>query len=445
MTAKKRSFVIVAGFLFFLAVYLMAAVCPYLNHKEVSQEYKNQINMIDFYEEHQGSERVAYVDDNTEALILRLQMIEMAQEEIILSTFDFNGDESGKDMMSALMHAAHRGVKVKVIVDGLSGFLDLRGNEWFQARLHDKYLIVDDTAYLLGGRNTTDLFLGDYSSSKNIDRELLVYEQEPSEASSLMQVREYFQQIWELECSRDYVCEKETKKIADARTALEKRYEKLPELYPEMLVPQDWEARTMETDKVTLLSNPIEPENKAPNMWYALNQLMKTGEQVTVYTPYIICGEEMYQDLEQLCQETEQVEIITNDVTSGANPWGCTDYMNQKENIWATGVTVYEYLGAHSSHTKAVLVDDTISVVGSYNMDMRSTYQDTELMLVVDSPELNQVIRKEAEHDKTYSRVMTSGGMYEYGENYEPREMSWKKKIYYGIFRVITVPIRKFL
>lgn len=123
MTAKKRSFVIVAGFLFFLAVYLMAAVCPYLNHKEVSQEYKNQINMIDFYEEHQGSERVAYVDDNTEALILRLQMIEMAQEEIILSTFDFNGDESGKDMMSALMHAAHRGVKVKVIVDGLSGFL----------------------------------------------------------------------------------------------------------------------------------------------------------------------------------------------------------------------------------------------------------------------------------------------------------------------------------
>lgn len=445
MTAKKRSFVIVAGFLFFLAVYLMAAVCPYLNHKEVSQEYKNQINMIDFYEEHQGSERVAYVDDNTEALILRLQMIEMAQEEIILSTFDFNGDESGKDMMSALMHAAHRGVKVKVIVDGLSGFLDLRGNEWFQARLHDKYLIVDDTAYLLGGRNTTDLFLGDYSSSKNIDRELLVYEQEPSEASSLMQAREYFQQIWELECSRDYVCEKETKKIADARTALEKRYEKLPELYPEMLVPQDWEARTMETDKVTLLSNPIEPENKAPNMWYALNQLMKTGEQVTVYTPYIICGEEMYQDLEQLCQETEQVEIITNDVTSGANPWGCTDYMNQKENIWATGVTVYEYLGAHSSHTKAVLVDDTISVVGSYNMDMRSTYQDTELMLVVDSPELNQVIRKEAEHDKTYSRVMTSGGMYEYGEHYEPREMSWKKKIYYGIFRVITVPIRKFL
>ena len=51
-----------------------------------------------------------------------------------------------------------------------------------------------------------------------------------------------------------------------------------------------------------------------------------------------------------------------------------------------------------------------MSIVGSYNMDMRSTYQDTELMLAVDSPELNAVIRKEAEVNKTYSRYMTPEG-----------------------------------
>ena len=87
------------------------------------------------------------------------------------------------------------------------------------------------------------------------------------------------------------------------------------------------------------------------------------------------------------------VEIITNDVASGANPWGCTDYLNQKEKIHATGVKVYEFMGKHSCHTKAVLIDDRMSIVGSYNMDMRSTYQDTELMLAVDSKELNAVIR----------------------------------------------------
>ena len=95
-----------------------------------------------------------------------------------------------------LLEAAERGVKVRVIVDGGNGFLDMKvkSAEWFQAlashenidiqiynpvnllkpwklqaRLHDKYVIVDDKMYLLGGRNTTNLFLGDYSDSKNID------------------------------------------------------------------------------------------------------------------------------------------------------------------------------------------------------------------------------------------------------------------------------------
>lgn len=35
-----------------------------------------------------------------------------------------------------------------------------------QARLHDKYLIIDDQMYLLGGRNTFNLFLGDYTPVK---------------------------------------------------------------------------------------------------------------------------------------------------------------------------------------------------------------------------------------------------------------------------------------
>ena len=96
--------------------------------------------------------------------------------------------------MAALMSAADRGVKVRVIIDGFSGFLDVKGKgtQWFQAlashenislriynpltplkpwkmqaRLHDKYLIIDHQMFLLGGRNTTNLFLGDYSKSKN--------------------------------------------------------------------------------------------------------------------------------------------------------------------------------------------------------------------------------------------------------------------------------------
>ena len=124
---------------------------------------------------------------------------------------------------------------------------------------------------------------------------------------------------------------------------------------------------------------------------------------------------------------------------------GCTDYLNQKEKIWATGVQVHEYLGSHSNHTKAVLIDDRLSIVGSYNLDMRSTYQDTELMLAIDSEALSAELREEIDRDKTYSRTMTDSGEYHYEENYHPREMSTEKKIFYAVLRVITIPIRRFL
>ena len=180
-------------------------------------------------------------------------------------------------------------------------------------------------------------------------------------------------------------------------------------------------------------------------MWYALTQLMQQGKEVTVYTPYIICGKEMYQDLTELTSNGTNIEIITNAVSSGANPWGCTDYLNQKQKIWNTGAKVHEFMGKHSCHTKALLIDERMTILGSYNMDMRSTYQDTELMLAVDSIELNATIANEVEQDKTYSRTMGEDGTYVYGEHYKEKEMSLGKTIFYGLLRVLTIPIRRFL
>ena len=471
MTHKSRKKWIFLSLLMVFLFYLCLVAIPYIPHKKVSEEYKEQFDTADYYSEKPGTERISYVDDNTEALIYRLKMIEEAKEEIILSTFDFNADTGGKDVMAALLHAAERGVRVRVIVDGISGFLDMRGNPYFQAlalhenitlkiynpvnllkpwklqaRLHDKYVIVDNSMYLLGGRNTTDLFLGDYSEHQNMDRELFVYETDPeAENTSLSQLLSYFEEVWALPDSREYTCKKNTEKIQNCFAELEARYQELKALYPQAWTNWDWQARTMATNKITLLTNPIEAENKAPHIWYSLHQLILTGDSVTLYTPYIICGKEMYADLASAAEALTSFEINTNDVSGGANPFGCTDYLNQKKKIWSTGVTVYEYLGPYSSHKKILLIDDRMSIVGSYNLDMRSTYQDTELMLAVDAPELNALIRQEVAEDKTYSRTMTESGEYACGENYEAVDMSLGKRIMYRLLRVLTVPVRRFL
>ena len=399
-------------------------------------------------------------------------MIEEAEKSISLSTFDFNDDEAGQDILSALLNAADRGVDIRVIVDGISGFMDVQHNPWFlaldahknaqvriynpvnflkpwdmQARLHDKYLIIDDQMYTLGGRNTTNLFLGDYSKGKNIDKELFVYETDPGknmQNTSMSQLQTYFDSIWDSSDSKPCRGSRNGKKTVEKTEALKKHYKELQKKYPAAYEKQNWEELTFETNKITLLSNPIESENKEPWMWYSLHRLMMSGKQATIYTPYIICGREMYDDLSQLTDNNVSVEIITNDVAKGANPWGCTDYLNEKEKIWRTGVKVYEYMAPHSCHTKAVLIDDRMSIVGSYNLDMRSTYLDTELMLAVDSTELNAIIRKEAEHDKTFSKTMANG-KYTYGENYKTKELSTGKKLFYAALRQIIKPLRRFL
>lgn len=426
--------------LLFLLIYIALLAIPYIQHKNVSVSYQKKFAKQSFYSDTAGTERVAYINDNTDALLYRLHMLDEAKDEIILSTFDFNADKSGQDMMASLLHAADRGVSVRIYNP-----INLLKPWNLQARMHDKYVIVDQKMYLLGGRNTTNLFLGDYSRSKNIDRELFVYETAENDSSSIRQLTDYFESVWALSDSKEYTCKKMTKKIQSCKAKLENRYTSLKEKYPDAYSTWDYEALTLQTNKVSLLSNPIKSENKEPWMWYSLHQLMMQGEQVRIYTPYIICGKEMYQDLTELHEKNIPVEIITNDVASGANPWGCTDYLNQKKNIWETGARVYEFMGAHSCHTKAVLIDDRMSIVGSYNMDMRSTYQDTELMLAVDCPELNSIIQTEMERDKTYSKTTGNDGEYDYGENYHSKDLSFGKKIFYAILRVITIPLRRFL
>ena len=90
--------------------------------------------------------------------------------------------------MGALLEAANRGIKVRILADGFESwdcygmesliFYALSSHEnievkiynranpltpWkMMGRMHDKYLIADGSIYILGGRNTYNYFLGDF-------------------------------------------------------------------------------------------------------------------------------------------------------------------------------------------------------------------------------------------------------------------------------------------
>ena len=434
-----------------------------------------------------GVERIRCIDDNEEALLWRLRMIGMAKDSIVLSTFDLRADDSGTDLLAALNNAAEKGVEIKLLIDGIYQQLFLNGSREFQAlaarenvevgvynpvspvglfkfnyRMHDKYLIVDNEMYLLGGRNSNDIFLGDKTTGINMDRDILVYDTTKGNGESLLELEAYFQQIWNEDCvkikggrkknsSESSVSEEvademqgNLSKYENQYQSLEVRYAALTEKYPDIETYNSWEKDTIPANKITIVNNGTHAGPKRPLVLQTIQYLAQDADNVTIQTPYVICNRYMYDVLAEISSHAD-LKIILNAVEKGSNPWGCTDYLNQKKKILKTGADVYELMNEHAVHTKAVLIDDRLSVVGSYNLDMRSTYLDTELMLVIDSQELNDQIQETENIYMEKSKEVLSSGQENEGAQYETKVLNWQKKLFYGVLRIVIRPLRQLL
>lgn len=401
-----------------LAVYIvLGAAAPFLTHPEVREETENGVKETEFYGNTVSDERACILADNGEALEERIRFISGAKQRIILSTFEFRTDESGKDMLAALLAAAERGVSVQVLVDGISEVTNMIGNEYFRAlaaaenaqikvynpvvlykpwrlmgRLHDKYLIADDRGYFLGGRNTYDYFLGDHDGYKNYDWDVLVYHEGTGTGESMQQLLDYFEGIWEMPLCRTYHendGEAEKTSVIRAAEELRKRYAAMQETHPAWFEDCDYREKTKAVNHIELVTNPTGCYAKEPVVFYTITQLMGNAEnEVRFHTPYIICSDWMLDRLEGICQNVPGVFMMTNSVANNGNPFGAMDYEKNRRKILDAGVKILEYDGGVSYHGKCFLIDDRLLGIGSFNWDIRSAYIDTEMMLVIDSEEL---------------------------------------------------------
>lgn len=473
--------------LWFLLIVVLVNVFAPLYCRKPDEKFAETLKQTEFTSDTPDRERIRCIDDNEEALLWRLRMIGKAKDSIVLSTFDLRADDSGTDLLAALNNAAEKGVEVKLLIDGIYQQLFLNKSKEFQAlaarenvevgvynpvspvglfkfnyRMHDKYLIADNEMYLLGGRNSNDIFLGDKTTGINVDRDILVYDTTKGKGESLQELELYFQQIWNEDCvkikggrkknsSEISVAEEVADEVQENLSkyekqyqSLESRYAALTEKYPDIETYNSWERDTIPANKITLVNNGTHAGPKTPLVLQTIQYLAQDADNVTIQTPYVICNGYMYDVLTEISSHAD-LKIILNAVEKGSNPWGCTDYLNQKKKILKTGADVYELMNEHAVHTKAALIDDRLSVVGSYNLDMRSTYLDTELMLVIDSQELNDQIQKTENIYMEKSKEVLSNGQETQGAQYETKVLNWQKKLFYGVLRIIIRPLRQLL
>lgn len=246
------------------------------------------------------------------------------------------------------------------------------------------------------------------------------------------QLLAYFETIWsQKDCKyfhdKEKLADRKSVKLAkeDVQTAFATYYE----AQKDTITDTDFEKDTVATDKIMLISNPIHTGAKEPTAWYEMGVLMKQAKKrVKIHTPYIICNDMMYDTWADVAANVPEFTVMTNSVANNGNPFGSADYQKNRDRISSTGVTIWEYEGGYSYHGKSILIDDDISIIGSFNMDMRSVYLDTELMLVIRSKEINAQLESAMMKYEQGARQVLADGQYANPYHVEPIALTPKRR-----------------
>lgn len=468
----KRKKIIIPIILLILLYFVFGMLAPFFIQPEVNDNWKDNFSAASFYGGNShSSERAGVVEDNKDALDLRIKMFEEAQTSIILSTFDIRPGKSCTDIFSALYAAAERGVKVQVFVDGLYGSLNMAREPIFYAagshpnfeirfynipnpllpwttngRMHDKYILVDEDLLLMGGRNTFDYFLGDYTN-KNVsyDREVLIYQQNARQEGVIHDVSSYFSSIWNSEYSKTvYEKDKSAQKTAQEIENLKSHYISMKKEHSDLFDNNtNFAEITVPVNKVSFIHNPTHIYAKEPLVWFQLTELMNQAkERVYVQTPYAVFSNDMYRDFKKIAANVPLFQMQVNSPAVGDNFMASSDYLFNQKKLLDTGVELFDFHGNYSSHGKSGLIDNNLSFVGSYNLDMRSTYVDTETVLVIHGEEFNEILDNYIMDMHAESLKVNTDGSYESKTGVAETEMPWYKQAILTVTSVVFQLIR---
>jgi phosphatidylserine/phosphatidylglycerophosphate/cardiolipin synthase-like enzyme len=151
------------------------------------------------------------LEDGEQAMAARINLIRAATQSIDVQTYIWEQDDAGKLVLDELIHAARRGVRVRILADQLFSFGDpgllatlARASDnlevrlynptfhsartpplefaagilccfyKFNQRMHNKLIVVDDLVGITGGRNYEDRYFDWDGSFDYIDRDVMV-------------------------------------------------------------------------------------------------------------------------------------------------------------------------------------------------------------------------------------------------------------------------------
>lgn len=345
---------------------------------------------------------VRILDKDQEAAQARVDLIRTAHDRIEVLYFIAKDDRVSAAMLQLLRDARRRGVSVRMVIDGSfrripKGILshlrdegviiktyhpfDLRHPTWINHRMHDKLIVVDGKRYITGGRNLDESYFG---LSKKINyRDIDVYVEGPSAVDA----QRRFEQVWD---SKDVASLHGHVTRRAKREAAEHLGDSLIEMahsgFINLGAPRDWSAGAMEVGPTQFLSGHGIGGDMTP-------YLAAAKESIVIESPYFIPPRFLRELLLKKLAEGVRIEVVTNSVRSTDGLLPQVGYLKYRGSLARAGIDFREYKGPDCLHGKVIIVDGRVSMVGSYNIDPRSEYLNTEVMAIAENEELARALK----------------------------------------------------
>ncbi|MES2070611.1 MAG: phospholipase D family protein [Pseudomonadota bacterium] len=291
-------------------------------------------------------------------------------------------------------------------------------------RMHNKMFIADGAFAVAGGRNIADEYFFSSKGGNFVDFDMLIA------GEAVPRMAAIFDNYWNspriyplhaLETSRDtpQALRDEFERLTtDAVAAYPTPAADKPDLLGYFPLSADLQRPPLKLMFGSIKVFADDPEKVTGRSESGLDPTTVTARvakemgnaksELVLGSPYFIPGKFGMEQLRIAREHGVRVDVMTNSMASNDEPFASAAYSRYRIPMLKMGVNLYETdsrqlkndpligsaLGASTgrSHSKLIVIDRKTTFVGSMNMDFRSSRLNTELGMLIDSPQLAEQV-----------------------------------------------------
>lgn len=424
-----------------------------------------------------------------DALTARLLLADRAERSIDTQYYLIKADTTGLAFIDALLRAADRGVRVRLLLDdvfttgydaalaGLSSHPNFEvrifnpfnrgaaGRVWsgitdlsrVNRRMHTKTFTVDNQVTIVGGRNIADEYFGAREDAKFGDLDVAGI------GSIANRVSDMFDSFWNHETALPVAAFAEmpddpAAALDTLRARLAESRERIKDSeYAEAVVLTalefiDSDISMFEWAPYKLIYDSPDKGIKSKSgpsiaiLTPLIEALQLAEKELIVLSPYFVPRKSGVEFFSELQARGVNVTIITNSLAANNQLSVHGGYAPSRKPLLRNGIKIYEVRpdadvrgseivaasGAIATlHTKAFLVDRKQIFIGSFNFDPRSAFFNTESGVLIRSEKMGELLGGNIDTDiraQTYELFLNDDGKLRWRGFEDGEEVIYKKE-----------------